>query len=51
MEKPDKIEEKPPEKIEEKKEEIKDPEAPKEVLPKNNKKEKSENLKIKKLIL
>jgi outer membrane biosynthesis protein TonB len=40
MEKPEKIEEKPPEKIEEKKEELKDPEAPKEVIPKNNKKEK-----------
>lgn len=40
MEKPDKIEEKPPEKIEEKKEEIKDSETLKEVLPKNNKKEK-----------
>jgi outer membrane biosynthesis protein TonB len=40
MEKPDKIEEKPPEKIEEKKEEFKDPETPKEVIPKNNKKEK-----------
>jgi outer membrane biosynthesis protein TonB len=40
IEKPEKIEEKPPEKIEEKKEEIKDSEAPKEVIPKKTKKEK-----------
>jgi outer membrane biosynthesis protein TonB len=39
MQKPDKIEEKPPEKIEEKKDESKDNEEPKEVIQKNKRKE------------